>query len=81
MSPNGKEARNSSPQNGKEVENFMICSHPPTPRHPHDQDDDDYWTTVCCLCQEVMEPEDSFFITLGWPEGRAYMRALPFFGT
>eukprot|EP00971_Amphidinium_carterae_P068870 1363705-Amphidinium_carterae.1 len=60
MSPNGKEARNSSPQNGKDVENFMICSHPPTPRHLHDQDDDDYWTTVCCLCQEVMEPSDTW---------------------
>eukprot|EP00971_Amphidinium_carterae_P152888 3030831-Amphidinium_carterae.2 len=32
--------------NGKDVENFMICSHPPTPRHLHDQDDDEYWTTA-----------------------------------
>eukprot|EP00971_Amphidinium_carterae_P251666 4995922-Amphidinium_carterae.1 len=59
MSPNGKGVENSSPI-GTGVGNFMICSHPPTPRHPHDEDDDEYWTTVCCLCQDVMEPDDAW---------------------
>eukprot|EP00971_Amphidinium_carterae_P257282 5107523-Amphidinium_carterae.2 len=43
---------------GRKIENFMICSRPPTPRHGDQADEE--WTTVCCLCQDVMQPEDTW---------------------
>eukprot|EP00971_Amphidinium_carterae_P121045 2397907-Amphidinium_carterae.1 len=43
---------------GRVAENFMICSQPPTPRH-HDEGEDD-WTMVCCHCQDIMLPDDTW---------------------
>eukprot|EP00971_Amphidinium_carterae_P302650 6013633-Amphidinium_carterae.1 len=59
MSPNGEEAEQRSPV-GTGAQNFLICSQPPTPRQHHDHDDDEDWTTVCCFCQETMDPNNTW---------------------
>eukprot|EP00971_Amphidinium_carterae_P145946 2892703-Amphidinium_carterae.1 len=45
---------------GTEVENFMICSQPTTPRVPDEDGLEDDWGIVRCHCQNIMQPEDTW---------------------
>eukprot|EP00971_Amphidinium_carterae_P175294 3474929-Amphidinium_carterae.1 len=43
---------------GKGVPTFSICSNPTTPREVREGREEDEWENVCCLCSEIMQPED-----------------------
>eukprot|EP00971_Amphidinium_carterae_P175535 3479571-Amphidinium_carterae.1 len=42
---------------GKGIPTFSICSTPTTPRGRGREEDE--WENVCCLCSDIMQPEDT----------------------
>eukprot|EP00971_Amphidinium_carterae_P110357 2186515-Amphidinium_carterae.1 len=44
---------------GNGVPTFSICSNPTTPRDGRRVQEEDEWENVCCLCSEIMQPEDT----------------------